>query len=348
MRINYLLFSSAAALMFGGQALAADAVVAADPEPMEYVRVCDAYGTKFFYIPGTETCLKIGGVLRWEKRFEKVDNKTTYYNWKTRIRLEFEARNDSEWGEVYSWMRYQTDQVNAGDGSAPGQEDDVRIFYYFGIGGLEFGRYDSQWQKFLGYGFTDDGGVYTADNLFPDARQYASYTATFGDFKAFVSLDNDTDEYYAPQDHDFDGVVGDRGHQFMPDVSAGASYTYNGWLTGVSMGYDESDESAAFKVAAVGSINMFNIGVFGFYSTSSENIYFNYDGFSGLLSVQAKLSDSWVVTKDLQFWDNGDWRAVGDVQWNITTGFHVLAEGIYADRDDSQTKSGFLRFERSF
>ena len=128
MRINYLLFSSAAALMFGGQALAADAVVAADPEPMEYVRVCDAYGTKFFYIPGTETCLKIGGVLRWEKRFEKVDNKTTYYNWKTRIRLEFEARNDSEWGEVYSWMRYQTDQVNAGDGSAPGQEDDVRIF----------------------------------------------------------------------------------------------------------------------------------------------------------------------------------------------------------------------------
>lgn len=26
-------------------------------EPMEYVRVCDAFGTGFFYIPGTDTCL---------------------------------------------------------------------------------------------------------------------------------------------------------------------------------------------------------------------------------------------------------------------------------------------------
>ena len=25
---------------------------------MEYVRVCDTYGTGFYYIPGTETCLR--------------------------------------------------------------------------------------------------------------------------------------------------------------------------------------------------------------------------------------------------------------------------------------------------
>jgi hypothetical protein len=25
--------------------------------PVEYVRVCDAYGTGYFYIPGTETCV---------------------------------------------------------------------------------------------------------------------------------------------------------------------------------------------------------------------------------------------------------------------------------------------------
>jgi len=27
-------------------------------EPVDYVRVCDAYGSGFFYIPGTETCLR--------------------------------------------------------------------------------------------------------------------------------------------------------------------------------------------------------------------------------------------------------------------------------------------------
>ena len=30
-----------------------------------YVRVCDAYGAGFFYIPGTETCLRIGGGVRY-------------------------------------------------------------------------------------------------------------------------------------------------------------------------------------------------------------------------------------------------------------------------------------------
>ena len=29
-------------------------------QPVEYVRICDAYGSGFYYIPGTETCLKIG------------------------------------------------------------------------------------------------------------------------------------------------------------------------------------------------------------------------------------------------------------------------------------------------
>ncbi|WP_405049393.1 porin [Rhizobium sp. BIGb0125] len=29
-------------------------MVAAKPEPLEYVRVCDAFGAGYFYIPGTE------------------------------------------------------------------------------------------------------------------------------------------------------------------------------------------------------------------------------------------------------------------------------------------------------
>ena len=64
MNIKSLLLGSAAALAVVSGAQAADAIVAAEPEPMEYVRVCDAFGTGYFYIPGTETCLKIGGEVR--------------------------------------------------------------------------------------------------------------------------------------------------------------------------------------------------------------------------------------------------------------------------------------------
>lgn len=59
MKIKSLLFGSAAALVATTGAYAADTVVAPEPESVEYVRVCDAYGAGYFYIPGTETCLRI-------------------------------------------------------------------------------------------------------------------------------------------------------------------------------------------------------------------------------------------------------------------------------------------------
>ena len=66
MNIKSLLLGSAAALVAVSGAQAADAVVIAEPEPVEYVRVCDVYGTGYYYIPGTETCLRIGGYVRYQ------------------------------------------------------------------------------------------------------------------------------------------------------------------------------------------------------------------------------------------------------------------------------------------
>jgi opacity protein-like surface antigen len=66
MNIKSLILGSAAALVAVSGARAADAVVVAEPEPMEYVRICDVYGAGFYYIPGTETCLKVGGYLRYD------------------------------------------------------------------------------------------------------------------------------------------------------------------------------------------------------------------------------------------------------------------------------------------
>ncbi|MCV0427339.1 MAG: porin, partial [Roseibium sp.] len=56
------LMLGAAAVATATTAQAADLPVA--PEPVDYVRVCDAYGARFYYIPGTETCLRVGGRVR--------------------------------------------------------------------------------------------------------------------------------------------------------------------------------------------------------------------------------------------------------------------------------------------
>ncbi|TWH02966.1 porin-like protein, partial [Ochrobactrum sp. J50] len=49
MNIKSLLLGSAAALVAASGAQAADAIVAPEPEAVEYVRVCDAYGAGYFY-----------------------------------------------------------------------------------------------------------------------------------------------------------------------------------------------------------------------------------------------------------------------------------------------------------
>lgn len=36
--------------------------------PAEYVRVCEAYGAGFFFVPGTDTCLRVGGLAMAEYR----------------------------------------------------------------------------------------------------------------------------------------------------------------------------------------------------------------------------------------------------------------------------------------
>ena len=58
------LLGTAAGLMVASGAYAADLPGEAAPAAVDYVKVCDAYGAGFFYIPGTETCLQMSGRVR--------------------------------------------------------------------------------------------------------------------------------------------------------------------------------------------------------------------------------------------------------------------------------------------
>ena len=59
-KMKGLLLGTAAGLLTVASAQAADLPVKA--KPVEYVKVCSLYGAGFFYVPGTDTCLKIGGI----------------------------------------------------------------------------------------------------------------------------------------------------------------------------------------------------------------------------------------------------------------------------------------------
>src|SRR3712207_229457 len=63
-----LFLGSVAGLAAVAGAQAAD-LPAKKAAAVEYVRVCSTYGAGFFYIPGTETCLRVGGRVRAEFRY---------------------------------------------------------------------------------------------------------------------------------------------------------------------------------------------------------------------------------------------------------------------------------------
>ena len=67
--VRTFILGSAAGLLAVGGAQAADLPVKA--KAVEYVRICSLYGAGFFYIPGTDTCIKLGGYLRADITFKR-------------------------------------------------------------------------------------------------------------------------------------------------------------------------------------------------------------------------------------------------------------------------------------
>src|SRR5674476_1514959 len=62
--VKSLLLGTAAGLVAMTGAQAADLPVKA--KPVQYVKICSLYGAGFYYIPGTDTCIKVGGFIRAE------------------------------------------------------------------------------------------------------------------------------------------------------------------------------------------------------------------------------------------------------------------------------------------
>ena len=133
--VKSLLLGSAAGLIAVGGAQAADLPVKA--KAVEYVKICSLYGAGFYYIPGTDTCIKLGGYLRAEVAlgtnsvyngaFNGVagahNRLSNYYTMRARQDLNIDTRTATEYGVVrtffdatFSW----TTGGYSGTGSATG------------------------------------------------------------------------------------------------------------------------------------------------------------------------------------------------------------------------------------
>ncbi len=70
--VKSLLLGSAAGLVAVTAGQAAELPVKA--RPVQYVKICSLYGAGFYYMPGTDMCIKIGGWVRAEVRWNQNGN----------------------------------------------------------------------------------------------------------------------------------------------------------------------------------------------------------------------------------------------------------------------------------
>jgi hypothetical protein len=169
--VKSLVLGSAAGLVAMSGAQAADLPVKA--KAVEYVRICSLYGAGFFYIPGTDTCIKLGGYLRADTTFNpgnvqdgpawsgdsgQQNRYRDYYVTRSRLALTVDTRTATEYGVVRTFGQgdFTFDTINGASSnptvlntnltnnpnllSAPGAGYTVVEFLFIQFAGFTFGK----------------------------------------------------------------------------------------------------------------------------------------------------------------------------------------------------------------
>src|SRR5262245_30014220 len=194
--VKSLLLGSAAGLAAVTGAEAADMPVKA--RPVEYVRICSLYGEGFFYIPGTDTCLKLGGYLRVQTDYKAgaggivvgsqqmgpqgrfTRDLTNDINYRVRAALSYDVRQQTEYGTLRTYLRVAWENTTP---AATGGGTTATAFWdraFIQFAGFTVGRAQSFFDVFGFFGTmtyiiprtTGDTNI-TGQNLW-------AYTAQFG------------------------------------------------------------------------------------------------------------------------------------------------------------------------
>jgi hypothetical protein len=382
MNIRSILIGSAAALSSVSGAYAADAIVAAEPEAVEYVRVCDAYGTGYFYIPGTETCLKIGGYLRFDVGFGFGDaydgNGGQDWASRTRAHVSFDAKNDTEYGTLTSRIVLESNFRGGDTGATAGEtlvggastmlggevSETVIDQAYIELAGLRVGKFTSWWDNDFS-GESDAMANVTNTNAI-------RYQYDAGDFYAGVALEELGARF---NDNNSLGI----------DASVGGKFSNFTWA--VYGGYDvEAEEGAVtarigadigpgtFELAGVWSSGAGdNVGP-AFGATGFDgytNAYYNKGEWTIVAQYAIKATDKFSVTPEVQYtnnivadasgdWDDGNmWRAGVTLDYQVVEGLSAKLAATYVKEDygqytnasgegDTDYVEGFFRLQRDF
>jgi len=227
MKFRTILLGSAAAFAIAGTAHAADLAVA---ESVDYVKVCDAYGAGYWYVPGSDVCVHIGGYVLFDTIFAK-DNYLNFpqdagdipgvgtggpsgYKASWHFYEENELDVDAKWmtdlgaATIHMALRNNNDpstfagSEGIGNGNVTGNGRDGGFGYvdtvYFKVGGLKAGWDASTFDGGKFYGLIGYESPYDHDRH-QDQIQWSTTAGGWGFFLAVEDPRQNTggSEFYA-------------------------------------------------------------------------------------------------------------------------------------------------------
>jgi hypothetical protein len=201
--IKSLILGSTAGLLAMGGAQAADLPMKA--KAVEYVKICSLYGAGFYYIPGTDTCLKIGGAVRINTALNGTSSNVSFfqggasgsqafgadwYTTRSRFNLNLDSRTATEYGVLRTYMDIKADFSRGTSGLAGGTVAEVD-YAFIQFAGFTIGKsvsmFDPQWILSKP---TINSGLNAGSNDATGISQFA-YTASFGNgVSATISLED--------------------------------------------------------------------------------------------------------------------------------------------------------------
>jgi len=250
MKKTFLALLGSAALLASYSASAADAVIADAPVPPtgSYVEVCDAFGAGYFYIPGSETCLKVGGAVEFNAGYDsRADESYAGVD----AHIDFDTKADSEIGTIGTKLRLSTNSNSEFYNFPLGQETDIELAYIT-VGPAFFGYKETLFNDDFGYG--DFAGVLdrTGNGLTVGFLQ----NDIVGGVYAGLALEaNEKGTFGADyNDEDFPSIVGRMGlaEQAWGGVDVSAVYSetdFDLWLVKATADLKATDE-LEFRISA--------------------------------------------------------------------------------------------------
>lgn len=344
-----------AAAMVSGIAGTAHAADLGRPAPaaVDYVKVCDAYGAGFFYLPGTDTCLKIGGFVRYDIRTGNAGSyapgrsfaynginqsdrtKNSFYS-RTRADLAFDVRTNTEFGLLRSYVDIWNQMYSTNGNTL----ETIMRSAYVQFGGLTAGRATSFFDFWEGS--TQIGAIE------PDSSDHRvnliGYTAAFGNgVTASIAIeDQSTTDFgvptYATVDSNGAPYYGGLKH---PDIVGNILVT-QAWgraqiMAAAHENYSAVNGASKWGFAVGGGVEVNLPALAAGDKAFVQTIY--AQGANGYGLVNGLPSAGSFVTRD--FWINGTgglsqsttWVVTAGVKHNISATWETNFGGSYAKVD---------------